>query len=164
MKFIRVKKRNKNAYKWVAVDDEDVAVLSNYSWFEDKNGYAVRAHKGKTAMPMHRMLMNPPDGMCVDHIDRSKTNNQKSNLRICTRVENNYNRPSNNKLGVRGVHKVKDGYQVRLKANGELVYCETFESFVQAVYAYNRAAEKYHGEFAYKNEIKKAVHGNGQLR
>jgi hypothetical protein len=165
VKFIKCKIRNQDKYKWVAVDDEDFDYLNQWKWFEDKDGYAVRANidrntkKKLTAMPMHRLLMNPPKGMVVDHIDRSKTNNQRSNLRICTPEQNRYNMAPRNKLGLKGIKETKEGWSVRIRSNGEYIDLGVFDSVVMAVYAYNHAVDKYQGEYGYKNEIEKTLAG-----
>ena len=40
---------------------------------------------------IHRKIMNPYSTEFVDHIDWNKLDNRKSNLRICTKTENNIN-------------------------------------------------------------------------
>ena len=40
---------------------------------------------------MHRMIMNAPDGMSVDHIDGNGLNNQRANLRLVSRGQNRSN-------------------------------------------------------------------------
>ena len=50
---------------------------------------------------LHRLLAiafipNPDNKLCVDHIDRNRTNNELSNLRWVTYRENNINKPRTN--------------------------------------------------------------------
>lgn len=159
MKFIKCKIRNQDKFKWIAVSDEDYEELNRWSWFSDKDGYAVRASSDSngrklTAMPMHRQLMSPPKGMVVDHIDRSKTNNQRSNLRICTSEQNRYNTAPRNKLKLKGINQLRNGmYEVKVRHNGTLIHIGQFDSVAAAVYAYNHHATRLQGEYAYKNEI-----------
>lgn len=72
------------------VDDEDYPRLSNYKW-HNSSGYALGFVNGKKQL-MHRLIMNAPRGLVVDHIDHCRLNNVKSNLRIATMTENNQNR------------------------------------------------------------------------
>lgn len=55
---------------------------------------------------LHRLLMQPPRHLYVDHIDHDGLNNKRSNLRVVTNAENQQNRrglAANNTSGVRGV-------------------------------------------------------------
>lgn len=96
------------------VDDEDYEMVSRYKWYTqdiNKTLYAQRmiVTKGtgkRVTMFMHRLIMNTPQGMDTDHIDRNGLNNQKSNLRICTRTQNLLNRGmlKSNTSGYKGVY------------------------------------------------------------
>jgi hypothetical protein len=90
---------------YAIVDDFDYEMLSKHSWCLDVGGgYAMSRVNYKT-MRMHRMILNPPNGLVVDHINRNKLDNRRSNLRIATTSQNmlNANRRSNNKSGFNGV-------------------------------------------------------------
>lgn len=54
---------------------------------------------------IHRVIMDPPKDMVVDHINRNPLDNRKINLRVCTIAENNRNisMQKNNTSGVMGV-------------------------------------------------------------
>jgi hypothetical protein len=87
----------------------------------------------------------------VDHIDRNRANDRWSNLWVCTRSQNQYNRTkqSNNKSGFKGVFwntqrqkwQAKIGYQRRYKHLG------FFDDPEEASMTYRRAAERLHAEF-----------------
>lgn len=70
---------------------------------------------------MHRIIMNPPDDMEVDHIDGNGLNNQKSNLRIVSRSINQRNRGKNrnNTSGYKGVsfHSSCNKWRARVYRN-----------------------------------------------
>ena len=72
----------------VLVDDEDYEILNHYKWHL-QSGYAAYGHKSIT---MHRLLMNQPKNMEIDHIDNNRLNNQRDNLRIVTSQQNSMNR------------------------------------------------------------------------
>jgi hypothetical protein len=104
---------------------------------------------------MHRVIMNAPSGMLVDHRDGNGLNNQKSNLRICNRKQNQQNRPmnSNNKSGYKGVcwNKRSNKWRSGIRVDNKDIFLGSFFCLVKAAKAYDEAAKKYFGEFAYLN-------------
>lgn len=92
------------------MDAEDFDELNKHKWCAVRRGntfYATRGGRGKGIL-MHRVIMHAPDGMVVDHIDGNGLNNCKSNLRIYTRAQNNYNsRPKGETCHFKGVSRVK---------------------------------------------------------
>lgn len=86
--------------KFTIVDDADFEWLNQWKWFYTGNGYAARhtgPAKDRKILYMHRLIMNPPNDREIDHIDRNKLNNQRTNLRIVTRLENMQNRNKYNR-------------------------------------------------------------------
>jgi len=89
--------------KVTIVDDEDFDKLNNGNkWFCWKSRftpsntplfYAVRHCNDKTRSleRMHNVIMVPPAGLEIDHIDGNGLNNQKINLRFATRRQNRQN-------------------------------------------------------------------------
>lgn len=135
------------------VDDEDFEYLSQFTWTSN-HGYAQTNMSG-VCVKMHRLLMNAPKRLQVDHINRDKLDNRKSNLRLANQQENCANRGylSNNKLGVKGVHEAKDHYREKrfrasIRVNKKLINLGYYLTPEEAAKAYNEAAVKYFGEFA----------------
>jgi len=75
--------------------------------------------------------------MEIDHEDRNPNNNVWRNLREATRSQNclNTGTPKSNQLGVKGVRKMRDKFQVRLKVNGIHYHIGTFPTLDEAVEA-----------------------------
>ncbi|MEN6424528.1 MAG: HNH endonuclease [Phycisphaerales bacterium] len=73
------------------VDAADYEELSRYTWHLASGGYAGRYEK-RVLILMHRQIMNPPEGMVVDHIKGNRLDNTRAHLRVCTPSENARNR------------------------------------------------------------------------
>jgi len=145
--------------RFTLVDVEDFPSVSHFLWGiiggRSPTRYAFRAFikdKKKTVIRLHNFIMNPPIGMFVDHIDRDGLNNRRSNLRLATRAQNSWNIGP---LGGRwkGIHRVKNRFRATIRYNGRKEFLGSFIHEMDAVKAYNEAAKKYFGEFAYLNPL-----------
>lgn len=141
------------------IDAEDFDKIKDFCWIKNKNGYFT-SRIGKKTIWLHRIIMDCPSGMVVDHIGGSdtKNDNRKQNLRICTNYENGMNcaNKKNNTSGVSGVHWEKNARKwcVRIRIKGKRVVLGRFESFDEAVKVRKEAEEKYFGEWSYDNSQK----------
>ena len=73
----------------IFIDDDDY-YLSKYNWYLDKDGYTITSIKIDDKWKnkkMHRLIMNEPYEMLIDHIDNNRLNNQKDNLRIVNNTQ-----------------------------------------------------------------------------
>ena len=151
--------------KAVLVDDDDYDELNKYNWHMGtgcKTKYAARhgkKHLGERSyIPMHRQILNVPNDLETDHIDMNGLNNQKSNLRVCTKSQNAMNRgkpnikTSSKFKGVSWKEKIRK-WQAYIKVEQKWKHLGVFKNQIDAAVAYNQAAIKYHGEFARLNEI-----------
>jgi hypothetical protein len=141
------------------VDDEDYEKVSNRKWYAlvtKRAVYACNKETGRPAVLMHRVIMDAPRGMLVDHRDRNGLNNCRSNLRLCTQSENH-----RNKMTFKGSSKYKgvflrkrDGtWCAQIAIDRHITHLGTFKTESEAAIAYNVAAVKMHGEFARLNAI-----------
>lgn len=94
----------------------------------------------------------PPVGCDIDHIDRDRSNNKWSNLRIATRSQNIINSSvrKDNSCGHTGVHYRKDNgkWAARISFNGKINLLGQFDTFEEAVAARVAAERRLYGEFA----------------
>ncbi len=144
--------------KFAAVDTEDFNRVSQYNWCavqDDRCWYANTFKRDGTPMAMHRLILNAPKGLVVDHIDHNGLNNRKSNLRLCTNRQNQQNRRptrgSNSRY--KGVHwcNTHRKFRARITHNGERLHLGYFDSEIDAAKAYDKKARELFGEFAYLN-------------
>lgn len=143
------------------VDDEDYEYLSQWNWFavrHRKTYYAQRSQFSngqRETIHMHREIMRTPDDMLCDHKDGNGLNNQRYNPRNCNTEGNQQNRGKNknNTSGHKGVswNKGAKKYRVQIKANKGRYHIGYFDNLEDAIRAYKKAANKYHGEYANTN-------------
>jgi len=149
--------------KFALVDDSDFKYLNQFHWSIDGSGYPQRATKinGKRRpIRMHRDILKLVGSETSDHEDLDKLNNQRNNLRRCTKRDNNRNRGllRNNTSGYVGVYFMNDTprakpWTTQIKVNYKSIYLGTFKNKIEAAKVYNQAAKKYFGEFARLNKI-----------
>lgn len=146
--------------KITLVDDEDFEKLKEYNWQWNKRYVrrSVRSNGKRDAILMHRIIVNCPPDMFVDHINGDTLDNRRCNLRICTHAENMRNyRPK--KLSTSSVYKgvtwEKDRkrWRAQIKFSQKNIKLGSFENEEDAAIAYNNAAKQLFGEFAYLNEV-----------
>lgn len=98
---------------------------------------------------MHRLIMNTPKGIEVDHINHNGLDNRKTNLRNCRRNDNKKNRVAWGKSKYVGVcHLDNNKFLAHIRINGRLKHLGIFLNEEDAARAYDKAAKEYHGEFA----------------
>lgn len=160
MKEIKLSQQGKNKDKYTAlIDDEDYGFLNQFRWCIQKNKHTIYVihnkyrSKGKNeVILMHRLIMNPANDLEIDHIDHNGLNNQKHNLRICTKYQNNLNKIPQGRSKYLGVSITGIGNKRKIIAkiakNGKQKYLGTFKNEIDAAKAYDNAAKIYHGEFA----------------
>ena len=131
------------------VDDADFSFLSRWKWARHKDGYAYRTirRSGKTCKQyMHRLLINPPAGEQVDHINRNGLDNRRANLRSVPAWKNQHNRSMRiNTRGSRGVTKPagRNRWIARIYIKRIRIHLGTFATKAEAEAAYRSAAIRY---------------------
>lgn len=146
------------------IDDEDDD-LAQYKWTafsqEGKTVYAYRAkmhNRERTEIRLHRAILSRILGRTlsrlehVDHKDGNGLNNQRSNLRLATPLQNSQNqkRRKSNNSGFKGVSwdKTRNKWRSTIKVDGKQKHLGRFTTPELAYSAYCEASKKYFGEFA----------------
>jgi hypothetical protein len=104
---------------------------------------------------MHRVILNAPKGLMVDHINHDTLDNRKENLRIVTNQQNTFNQKlKNHSSKYKGVtwNSNSEKWCARIRHN-KPIYLGLFKDEKEAGMAYNEGAKKYFGEFALLNDI-----------
>jgi hypothetical protein len=145
--------------KVAIVDDCDYEYLSQWKWLYS-DGYAerkIRINEKSKHIRMHQYILFAPDGMEVDHKNRSRLDNRRDNLRICTHSQNEANRSifPNNISGKKGVSwdKVNKKWRAVIEYNYKYIHIGRYKDINDASEAYNRKAKELFGEFAYVEAI-----------
>lgn len=130
------------------IDLEYVDVVKDYKWRLNNYGYVVNDKVGK----LHRFLMNPGEGLVIDHINRNRLDNRTCNLRTCTPHENCLNKSTqcNNISGYPGVSwdKTRNKWLVHITFNRKQIHLGRFNTLEEAIEARKQAEVEYFGEYA----------------
>jgi HNH endonuclease/AP2 domain len=142
------------------VDDGDYPLVEGRTWHTMANGYTRYAYAWNphpVAILMHRVIMQPPSGMAVHHIDRNGLNNRRANLRIVTYSQNVIRSGKQDRLGVtsqyKGVHfeDSRKKWKAMIMKDGKRIFLGRFADEIEAALAYDRAALELYGAIAYVN-------------
>lgn len=146
------------------VDDDDGTLVVPYRWHarRGKNGvwYAgtnVRKPGGGwRAVKMHRLILDAPKGVLVDHRDGDGLNNRRANLRFATNAQNQQNgRKKGASSQFKGVTLCRwrrtRQWQAQIQVNGRKKNLGYFAEEEDAARAYDAAAREAFGEYARTN-------------
>jgi len=105
---------------------------------------------------MHRLIMEAPHDMFVDHINRNTLDCRKENLRLCTFDQNCQNRKRRSDATKRhpyiGVSEGPPGkFRGYTKQNGKNNYTKYYNNPKEAAIARDRLVKEAYGEFACLN-------------
>jgi len=153
------------------VDDEDFGWLSQWKWHVADYGscvyakHTVKNSSGFHSLWMHRLILEAPPNMQVDHIDGCGWNNQKKNLRLCTARENSYNKSSikGSSSDFVGIYLNKSSrktnsevpspcnWRADISVGGKKIHLGYFKTEEEAAEARDIASLRLYGEFAKLN-------------
>ena len=143
------------------VDDEEFDRLRLFHWSITKmkcnHIYAQRKYFKIDGIPqpslMHRLILNVPKDKQIDHKDGNGLNNQKENLRIASRSQNQANSKSESgKSKFKGVCPFgKNRWRAYIVKDWKQNHIGCFNSESEAAKAYDKKAIELYGEYAKTN-------------
>jgi hypothetical protein len=150
--------------RYAKVDPADYNRLRKYEWFASSKAgscfYArrrsVAAKEKEKLIYLHREIIKVPDGMFIDHINHDSMDNRCANLRLATHLQNTYHRRKRldaKTSNYKGVYwkKAHRKWAARIGFQKKEIHLGYFENEIDAALEYDKAAKKYHGEFACLN-------------
>jgi len=155
--------------KLIVLSNRKVAIVDNedYWWLRwgtwcvkpGKNTYYAHGKLNGKACLMHRLIWEHHYGalgnLLIDHINHFGFDNRKCNLRSCTNSQSLANRrPRRNaKSKYKGVwyHPKAKKWQAAISFNKKTYRLGYYANQIDAARAYDKAALKIHGRFAFVN-------------
>lgn len=136
-------------------DAADLPLVEQFKWHVLKARRTCYAQtkggpaNGRQRTYLHRLLMNAPAGLLVDHINHDGLDNRRSNLRLATPGQNvaNSGPRSGDYRGIFVSHHRSKPWRARIQTRHIGYYATEWE----AAEAYNEAALAEYGEFALLN-------------
>lgn len=144
------------------VDESDGETIGRYRWnvLRASNTFYARAnmkdvHGVWRVVYMHHLVLPLSAEKKVDHKNRNGLDNRRSNLRYSSTSQNTSNSGPrcDSASGFKGVfwcHQTQ-AWRSEIRPNGGYIYLGRFNTPEDAARAYDAAARKHFGEFAYLN-------------
>lgn len=165
MKYIQLTQGKK-----AIVDDGDFEWLNQWKWAYklskilkkgNEYGIAVRGiydpnRKQNKIIRMHRIILGINDPkIFIDHRNGNPLDNRRKNLRIANINQNNWHKQTKSASGFKNVYPVPNSlkWYTKIMINKKNIYLGSYISKEEAARVYNKAARKYHKEFASLNII-----------
>lgn len=140
------------------ISKSSIPLVSSFEWYCGKDGYPVAYKciddaniKLGRGTKLHKLLIDCPKGLVIDHINRNKLDNRIENLRICTPRENSYNRSKASNIKYKGVKKSGNMWIASVTKDGVKHEINNIATELEAAKMYDIMAEELFGNFAAKN-------------
>lgn len=147
-----------NSGETALVDEDDLELAAAHApWYASRGlstTYATTSRQNKT-LYLHRLLLDPGDGLEVDHINSNGLDNRRANLRVGTHQQNLRNmRPNGGASPYKGVCWVRRDSKWKAQGkdrDGKQTHLGYYNCEIEAARAYDKFAEERDAEFAWLN-------------
>ena len=139
------------------IDEQDWEKVKRIKWNVHimKKGYkyvyTFQKLNGKWKMIyLHRVIMNCSEFLFADHINGDTLDNRRSNLRLSTNKQNQWNQKRiRGIVPYKGVTFENGSFRSRVRINGKKKSLGQFETAIEASNAYNKASLEFHGFYSH---------------
>lgn len=145
----------------VVIDKEDKERCIGLKWHVIKRNQSlvsavVARINGRETRIHHYLFGPPPEGLEYDHINRNPLDNRKSNLRLCTCEQNQWNRAMRctNTTGVKGVIRnttKSEKWKAVIWHKRKPVYLGSYKTKEEAAIAYDNAVKSLKDNYSFLN-------------
>jgi AP2 domain. len=148
--------------KFALIDREDAVIVVQWRCRAQKlpgGKIYVNCHRTidgvREDTTLHRLLMQPPPDMDVDHRNGDSLDCRRENMRICTQQQNTFNRRKrrDSRQPYVGIRPAPNGirWYAYISCDRKQTYLGSFATPEEAARAYDAKAKETRGEFAYLN-------------
>ena len=125
----------------VLIDDADWPLISQYKWniCKNYNTFYVRSHPNTY---LHRLILDAPPGIKVDHKNRNGLDCRRKNIRLITNSGNGRNRVCSSSTGIMGAYSRRNKFQSCITIKGKVIHLGMFDTAEEAGDAYQKAKTK----------------------
>lgn len=153
--------RTKQQVYYTEVDQEDYERFVGFKWHLDSKGYVYRNKPDngrRKPSRLHREIMGADDpAILIDHKDRNRLNNKRTNLRAATKAQNAMNSQPKRRVKatsqMKGVTWRRGRWRMTIKLPDGKIIDRLFRKESEAAEAYNDFAKEHFGDFARINVV-----------
>lgn len=130
------------------VDLDDVDRIRQLQPWGFSHGYAsgvIRSNSERRTILMHRIIVGAKTGQLVDHVNRNSLDNRKSNLRIASKAQNNYNSVRWGRFAGVTWHKRTERWRAQIGVRGKQIHLGHFLNRQDALAARLKAEIEHYG-------------------
>lgn len=139
------------------IDEQDWESVKHIKWNVHvmQKGYQYvytfqKVNDKRKMLYLHRMITSCKTLLFVDHINGNTLDNRKSNLRVSTNKQNQWNQKRvRGTVPYKGVTFEDGAYRSRIRINGKKKSLGRFKTAVEASNAYNQASLELHGYYSH---------------
>lgn len=146
---------NKNyTNKEVIFNIKHLEEIKKYRWTINNCDYCITTSKvDERYILMHRLIVDCPESLVVDHINHNTLDNRDNNLRICDQGDNlkNLKTRIDNKSGFRGIsfHKRSGKWRCEMRVEGKKKWLGLYNTPEEAFKVRQAAEKEFYGEYRY---------------
>lgn len=138
------------------VEARDLHFIKDEPFYANKRGYVRHRVSGAQLGKYILKAEDSPSETVIDHINGNKSDNRRSNIRLCTQADNSRNRSRYVGTSYKNIRKLPSGsFEARIQLDGRRI-TKAFDKLKDAKVWYKDYADKLFGEFSPFNTVPKA--------